>query len=117
MIKYKILDDIFNSICKEYSIGIKKYLTNLQIYADKHKDDIDKLRTREMLEVGPARLREIYVTEKLKIKMNLKNSNQPAERDYQPFHNKILQFAEKLEDLPAKPTFHPEYPQKYFLIF
>ena len=106
--KFKFIESVYKYKMVTYLKDVKEYIIDLTEFSEKNIDGVDKLRSFEMLKVGSKRLREIFAQEKMNVKISgfLNNQRTMRERDYQPFQNKILKFAEKLENAPVKPNYN-----------
>lgn len=89
----------------KYLEGLRRYYKRLRGFAQKNMDDINVIRAKFMLLVGPDKLRMLHAYEENLLREVRKNGGREDDRDYLPFGNKILFFAEKLKHAPKKPIF------------
>lgn len=104
--KYNFMKKLYERNRKVFAMKLRNYFDSLKLFAQSHKNEINVKRTKFMLLIGRCNLEKIFEREEKTLKeQNKTNFECVKERDYLPFANKMLYFAEKLENAPKKPQF------------
>ena len=123
--KAKVIETFYSQKIHKYLKSVKDWLDKLVSFSEINKERIDIMRTREMMNIGSKKLNNLFKIENENAIMHQNKkrpchgaidlcSNYSDNRDFLPFGNKLLRFAEKLDDHPVKPVYHLDYGQKEF---
>jgi hypothetical protein len=104
-VKWNLMKRLYEVDRLKYLENLRRYYGRLKGFADSNKEAINVMRSKFMLLVGPDKLRMLHAYEENLLREVKKNGGQDNDRDYLPFGNKTLFFAEKLKHAPKKPIF------------